>query len=81
MTATPWKRRKKVCLEEGEPKVTNPTIFWYERNAAEISREYDKARVDTLHTLFRRWFPSRGKVLEIGRTSSSGDTSRIRHKR
>ncbi|GAB1401030.1 hypothetical protein MASR2M79_15820 [Aminivibrio sp.] len=56
--------------------MTNPTISWYERNAAEISREYDKAKVDTIHTLFRRWIPSRGKVLEIGCTSPSGDTSR-----
>lgn len=44
----------------------NPTISWYEKNAESISREYDNANVDALHTLFRRWIPSQGKILEIG---------------
>ena len=44
----------------------NPTISWYEKNAEGISREYDNANVEVLHTLFRRWIPSRGKILEIG---------------
>ena len=44
----------------------NPTISWYDENAEGLSEEYDKAEVDSLHALLRRWVPSPGKVLEIG---------------
>lgn len=43
-----------------------PTVDFYNSQAGQVASRYDKAQVDSLHALLRRWIPLGSQVLEIG---------------
>ena len=42
------------------------TLFYYEKNAKHLSQRYESAKVDHIHLLLLKTFPSKSYLLEIG---------------
>ena len=42
------------------------TLSYYENNAKELSQRYESAKVDNIHSLLLKTFPSKSYLLEIG---------------
>ena len=42
------------------------TLSYYENNAKDLSQRYESAKVDNIHTLLLKTFPSKSYLLEIG---------------
>lgn len=42
------------------------TLSYYESNAKELSRRYESAKMDNIHTLLKSTFPVKSSLLEIG---------------
>ena len=42
------------------------TLFYYENNAKHLSQRYESAKVDHIHSLLLKTFPSKSYLLEIG---------------
>ena len=42
------------------------TLAYYENNAKHLSQRYESAKVDTIHSLLLKIFPSKSYLLEIG---------------